>query len=444
MLFGTRALEAGRPVEGIFYSRGNTPEPAGPSHSATTTTTSYTSLWSHVPQKHTDFDVEKQDAIPLHDRSASNSTTGTTRPSSAGPDAAPLAEHNPNSKGRRNSSPDAIISRPLRSRHPPSSLSKFSGTPYLYRQDSATSTLQALDSIYRASGPMRDHEDYSAGDDTFGSNQSSAQSSSESADTEPIAASAPKLLNHQSRPRKHSTDLDLMHSHRISQAAETGQLTPRTRRPGYSGEWAGLANGAHATFDSGNSSVPARSRSPSPEKKLSRSRRSIQGLPEIDSLSPEVRRSSLPEVTSFAKFCQTAPISPRLELHKMNGADRTQPSRLESEGLLNSAASSADPISPAKPLRRASGEPSSQRPPQSKRGSFEHRPAAIIRGHGTGFEILAPGTLDLPTQPQRPAHKHRSSFSISLNNSASRSRSSSVDSRRKLQKKRQPSMDSTT
>jgi len=34
------------------------------------------------------------------------------------------------------------------------------------------------------------------------------------------------------------TDLDLLQSHRLSHVAETGQLTPRVRRPGNSGDWA--------------------------------------------------------------------------------------------------------------------------------------------------------------------------------------------------------------
>ncbi|KAF2639861.1 hypothetical protein P280DRAFT_51358 [Massarina eburnea CBS 473.64] len=38
------------------------------------------------------------------------------------------------------------------------------------------------------------------------------------------------------------TDLDLLQSHRMSHVAETGQLTPRVRRPGNSGEWASVAD----------------------------------------------------------------------------------------------------------------------------------------------------------------------------------------------------------
>lgn len=38
------------------------------------------------------------------------------------------------------------------------------------------------------------------------------------------------------------TDLDLLQSHRLSHVAETGQLTPRVRKPGHSGEWASMAD----------------------------------------------------------------------------------------------------------------------------------------------------------------------------------------------------------
>jgi hypothetical protein len=50
---------------------------------------------------------------------------------------------------------------------------------------------------------------------------------------------APVAMNPRANPR---TDLDMLQSHRMSHVAETGQLTPRVRKPGHSGEWASVAD----------------------------------------------------------------------------------------------------------------------------------------------------------------------------------------------------------
>lgn len=58
------------------------------------------------------------------------------------------------------------------------------------------------------------------------------------------------------------TDLDLLQTHRMSHVAETGQLTPRVRKPGNSGEWASVADNQVATHNGVNYFMPQKTPSP--------------------------------------------------------------------------------------------------------------------------------------------------------------------------------------
>lgn len=378
-----------------------------------------------------------------HERSGSNSTTGTARVDSSAFDRAIAAERLASTDTSREPSPVDLITRPAKSRHPPSSLSKFSVNPYLVRQDPATSTLQGIEAVFHAAGPMRN--EYGNGEYSSGSNESSNQSSYDSTDTEPIAASAPRLLNRQARPRTSSRDLDLMQSHRMSQAAETGQFAPRTRRAGQSGEWASIANGnEYSVSEAGDYFGQRRISSPSPTNssptKGSPSNPFI--TPKVEALPAAVRRSSLPDVTPFAKFCQTAPPSPDSSRTPHAIVFPTSPLRGDKYGEHATPSDSPSVVPNAVELPAVvPGHETAQTPiQQTKRGSFEHRKSNVIRGHGSGFEILRPGSLN-PPMPSEHGPEKRPGPPISLYNSGPRERSSSADSRKKLQKKRRPSED---
>lgn len=58
------------------------------------------------------------------------------------------------------------------------------------------------------------------------------------------------------------TDLDLLQSHRMSHVAETGQLTPRVRKPGHSGEWASVADNQVASQNGVSYFLPQKTPSP--------------------------------------------------------------------------------------------------------------------------------------------------------------------------------------
>ena len=328
--------------------------------------------------------------------------------------------------------------------------------------------MDGLDAIHKASGHF--HPNHDAAGESFESS-ASAQSTDDSTDSEPIAAAAPGLLNHQTKQRQHSTDLDLMHSHRMSQAAETGQLTPRIRRPGFSGDWASIANTPTTmTAELSNYFGKARSRSQSPDKShmsgnwASSARTFVP--PRIDTLPPAVRRASLPgpNVASFTEFCQTAPPSPMRDNYRPASAGSVMSTKsamqIVGDSLSEYMSASSSPVETTAPHIQPP-EPSTQpketpvaETPQPRRPSFEKKASSVVRGHGTGFEILKPGTFGMPIGPAEytPEKLHKSQPQappISLHNSVrtantSRPRSSSAGSGRRLQKKRRPSSESET
>ncbi|KAK0926109.1 hypothetical protein LTR57_004359 [Friedmanniomyces endolithicus] len=157
----------------------------------------------------------------------------------------------------------------------------------------------------------------------------------------------------------------------------------------------------------------------------------------------------MPDVTPFVQFCGTAPLSPRLV-----GQDTTPNTRRQSDATSIYTSAPTSPVTQGKgssrsPSRAALPVPRSEsRSSEPKRTSFEKQPSTVIRGHGTGFEILRPGSLN-PALPinEHPMQRQRAAPPISLHNSyRSRSRSSSAGSvaGRRLQKKRRQSFGSTT
>lgn len=397
--FGIRAIESGIEVEGVWISRPTTPE--GTRHSSPSR--------DHGPRKDFEIDIESQKTI------ASSSTLVRS-----------VSRSNPPS---REASPDFHKTKPIRSKHPPLAYSKYTGNPAL-QQASTMGTLQGLEAIYKASGPMAaaDASDMSTAREGLASSESSYKSGT---DSDPISSSAPRLLNSSSqRTRQQSADLDLR---RMSQAAETGQLTPRVKR-----------EHARKTHESGDYYDPPR-RNPAPP--LDDSPTGMWS-PQLDHLPPSMRRFSLPDVTPFTEFCLTAPASP-LSRPESDAGSISSTSSSSSTSRPSTAERSTRSISTTttttttKPLISAkiSSSPAILLPPPSS--SFERRDSQILRGHGTGFEILQPGTLPM-THPIDS--KRRGAPPISVHNNTERSRPNSADgTHRKLQKKkRRPSIESDT
>lgn len=428
--FGIRALESGIGIEGVWVSRGNTPELVSRDNSAAS------SLWEHTPKGDNDLDIEKQDLHQYYYSSTSNASAVTEGPSRASFDRPSLPNNSSPSYNIRDRSPDAQITKPARSRHPPLSYTRYEGNPYiLRRQSSSTTTLQGLEAIHKASTSIRDQQSRGSAESSFSSNRLS----NSAADVEPISASAPDLLTAQpnSKPIKlsSSSDLELLNSHRVSQAAETGQLTPRGRRPGkaYSVDFAApSARTSKSAERSDYFGVQQKAVRPSLETTVPMNPFSS---PKIDALPLAVRRTSMPDVIPFAQFCKMAPPSPSLESSRSNSTDSIETVTPTSDDHNDHDYGALSTIIPA-----SEGAAALKLPPP-KRGSFEKRISQVVRGFGTGFEILKPGSFNPPIPKDWKMEKQRRAPPVSVHN-ASRGRSSSTGSERKLQKKRRPSVDS--
>lgn len=435
--FGIRAIESGVEVEGVWISRNNSPEPAS------TRDTSTASMWDAAVHQRHEIDLEKQDADTRHGRHGLESTNASNPATNAGMAGTRMTSHG---------QPEGVMSKPAKNKqHPPLSYAKYSGNPSLFNQAPYVSTIEGINAIHRASGPVTTGSTHG---DEYGSRDSS-QSTSDGTDTEPISSSAPNLLGR--RQKQQSMELDLMHSHRLSQAAETGQLTPRVRRTETRGDSASFSyeHRASSVSDSGDRHQHVRARSESPVARpatlIGCSSDMSLRPPSLDSLPAAASRTSLPDVTPFAQFCRTAPILLRPESRQsvastasksamQQAGDSLEQYMSRSSNFEAQSQRAAPPIETAVAAQKAVPEAPAQALPE-QRTSFEHRKSVVVRGHGSGFEILRPGTF-----AEQSAEKQRSAPPISLYNSSSSSRhgSSSTDGRRKIQKKRPPSVGSET
>ncbi|RMY00090.1 hypothetical protein D0867_11867, partial [Hortaea werneckii] len=426
--FGIRALESGIEVNGVWVSRPNTPE----SHSRES---SATSVGLKQPNRTSfDYDVEKQQHR-ISDRPSAKSTSPSARRWSSTSDRANSAEQRWSKQSSRDLSPDVTIQKPPRSRHPPCSYSRYSNIPYSYRDSSALTTYEGLEAIHRASSSI--HIDGGSG---------SSSSSQGSDDNGTISAAAPRLFTEQARdpspPRRPSIDLEMLNKHRHSQAAEVGQLTPRTRKASESSR---VSRPGSVASLSDQSDYFARLKLVTflPQEVVPPI---VPISPKIEALPAAVRRSSMPEgVTPFSQFCQTAPPTPRPVKSRSPSRERSK-ERPQSQAPAVLPSLPSQTVTPAptppEPVKirdgLATGTQNSQKPENS---SFEKRGWQVVRGHGSGFEILRPGSLNPPLPAERPPQRQRSQPPISFHNTY-RSRSNSSEGRRKLQKRRRPSMDS--
>ncbi|KAF2743118.1 hypothetical protein M011DRAFT_497116 [Sporormia fimetaria CBS 119925] len=348
--FGIRAIESGIEVDGVWISRSNTP--VGSSRSSITDV--------KLSRSHNNSQLELPKAI--HGSSSRSSLASSF-------DRAVSAERLMTNQSR-SSSPGHENAR---TRPPVASSSRYSNTN-LSRN---SATLQALE------GPQ-DPASISAktGQSSSRSRQSSARTSDETdymtipegrpyeaAYLNPIPKHAPLSV-----PNDPRTDLDLLQTHRLSHVAETGQLTPRVRRPGHSGEWASVADNVRAPHEISNTNgvdffVPQQ-KTPSPPPNP------LAGPP-LDAVDPRPadqypagqypeshsgQRQAAPLLETYATQARQAP-----ESYQPRGPDYEPEEALHSE-------------------------------PQS--GQSSQRQSQVLRKVNSGFEILRPGTLGEPPSPE--------------------------------------------
>lgn len=236
--FGVRAIESGIEVDGVWISRTNTP--VGSSRASIVSE-------NRLPRSF------NNSALELPQMSYASSRGSSAAPSSF--DRAVSAERLPTNDSRSGSPPNQVYSSrpgPLSAR---------------YSQSNLTRNSAALQNLEQArSGPPSPRNGHSV-ESSSSSKKSSRRTSDESdymAISQDIRAYETAYIRPASglNPIDPRTDLDLLQSHRMSHVAETGQLTPRVRKPGNSGEWASVADSQVATHNGVNYFMPQKTPSP--------------------------------------------------------------------------------------------------------------------------------------------------------------------------------------
>lgn len=168
------------------------------------------------------------------------------------------------------------------------------------------------------------------------------------------------------------TDLNLLQSHRMSHVAETGQLTPRVRRPGHSGEWASVAD-KRATSE-------------------------IATTNGVDYFVPQQKTPSPPPLsTSPPKNAPIASVShPSQDGHAINTERQAVP-------LLETYAPRPfylpDVYQPHGPGQQPSYD---EIPIEVMTEQNNTRNTQVLRKVNSGFEILRPGTFAPPSPEEAP------------------------------------------
>ncbi|OQO05008.1 hypothetical protein B0A48_08027 [Cryoendolithus antarcticus] len=471
--FGIRALESGVEIDGVWISRPNTPNSASKDRSPKG------SMWTDSTRKSADVDLERQGGPSNRvsaERPRSKGSIATQNRISHISERTPSAERRRSSGWhRRDSSPSIapsptevpptfatltaphqmpavlnmpapVLEKPAKSRHPPLSLNKYSGNPSLYRKSVTVNALEGIEAIHRASTSL--HRNPSLQE---GSPDSLTHSSSNSSDGGLISSAAPRLFTKAEprpapRKRDHSADFIMLDTRRTSQAAETGQLTPSTRRAAKSMDWQAFP--ADNVTEGNNYFTTKSSKNHSPTR-LPSNHGDAPRSPGIEALPAAARRSSMPEgVPSFAQFVQTAPPAHTRPTSSKGAESRDssrppQPTVETLRAYANLMSTSPPTVAGAEHSPVHPPAESASRPP---RQSFEKPSRAeVVRGAGSGFEILAPGSLKPAMPVDEVDDKQRGRAPpVSMQNFGAprhRSRSTSVglSGGRKLQKKRRGS-----
>ncbi|KAF2622182.1 hypothetical protein BU25DRAFT_217165 [Macroventuria anomochaeta] len=236
--FGVRAIESGIEVDGVWISRSNTP--VGSSRASIISE-------NRLPRSF------NNSALELPQMSYASSRGSSAAPSSF--DRAVSAERLPTNDSRSGSPPNQVY----QSRPGPSSAR--------YSQSNLARNSAALQNLEQArSGPPSPRNGQSG--ESSGSSKKSSRRTSDESDYMAIGQDVRAYETAYMRPASGlspidpRTDLDLLQSHRMSHVAETGQLTPRVRRPGNSGEWASVADNQVATHNGVNYFMPQKTSSP--------------------------------------------------------------------------------------------------------------------------------------------------------------------------------------
>jgi len=343
--FGIRAIQRGIEVEGVYISRSNTP-----------VASSRNSIVSgNVTHSHSNSQLE----LP---KSALLSSGDSSRPPSSF-DHAVSAERLPSHHSRNSSPGHGSSSNTLRCSNCNHSMA---------RNSAALQSLEGSRSAH-VSGPPSPNNGPQA--QSGATSQTSRRTSDESDymamghDVRAYETAYIRDVANQS-PIDPRTDLDLLQSHRMSHVAETGQLTPRVRKPGNSGEWASMADHHVSTINGMNYVNPRKS--PSPPYPAAVPQEEVAVAP---SSSTQVDERGASAYTPYHASSQAKQAMPLTESYAPN------------------APYYPDTYEPRGPQHQYSYD----EVPYEVSTDQNQRESQVLRTVNSGFQVLKPGTFQPPT-----------------------------------------------
>ncbi|EUC50244.1 hypothetical protein COCMIDRAFT_1196 [Bipolaris oryzae ATCC 44560] len=348
--FGVRAIQSGIEVDGVWISRSNTP--VGSSRASV--------MSEKFPRTNSQLELP-QPVAQGSSRNSSRAPSSFDRAVSAEPLSNTDSRASSPARGHQHDGP-----RCSNCNHHVSQSAHLSGSS----SPSRASPLGQVGSSSKSSSRNSDESDYMAINQDVRAYET---------------AYLPPNGAHRTVDPK--TDLDLLRSHRLSHVAETGQLMPRVRKPGHSGEWASVADNQISTLNGVNYFTPRKSPSPPLSTGIHPSQDVVtpSSGPSHDGHAANQARQAIPLTESYAP---NAPFYP-------------------------------DTYQPHGPSHQYSYD---QVPYQVMTDQNQDRNEQVLRKVNSGFEILRPGTFKEPTPEELELAERRAS--------------------KKLQKKRRPSTDS--
>jgi hypothetical protein len=365
--FGIRAIQSGIEIDGVWISRTNTP--VGSSRNSI--------INEKLPRSYNNSQLELPQAVLY------GSSRNSSRAPSSSFDRAVSAERIPN--GSRSSSPgrQQYAAAPVRCSNCNHSIAHNS---------TALKALESPRSTGHSAPPSPPNGN--RGQSSSTSKQSSRRTSDESdymAIQQDVRSYETAYIRPASIPTSVDprTDLDLLQSHRMSHVAETGQLTPRVRKPGNSGEWASVADNHISSINGVNYFVPQKTPSPP--------------LPAI--IDPQLE----PATTYASNHTQDG--------HASNEAKQGVPLM---ESYAPRAAFYPDTYEPRGPHHQYSYD----EVPYEVNTEQNHRDNQVVRKVNSGFEILKPGTFAPPTPEELELAERRQSKKLQKKRRSSETRQS--------------------
>ncbi|KAF1831493.1 hypothetical protein BDW02DRAFT_47719 [Decorospora gaudefroyi] len=347
--FGIRAIQSGIEVDGVWISRSNTP--VGSSRASI--------MSEKLPRSYTNSQLELPQPV----------AQGSSRNSSRAPssfDRAVSAERIPTNDSRSSSPGRGHANDGPRCSNCHHHVSRNSAALYALESPRSAQT----------SGPPSPPTQAHTGPSSKESSRRTSDESDYMAIGQDVRAYETAYFRPSSQaPIDPRTDLELLRSHRLSHVAETGQLTPRVRKPGNSGEWASVAENNVSTLNGVNYFMPQKTPSPP--------------LPTITDPSDEVGVGSS--------------TGPGHDGHAANQARQAVPL---TESYAPNAPYYPDTYEPRGPHHQYSYD---QVPYEVNTQQNQERDSQVLRKVNSGFEILRPGTFQPPTPEELELAERRTS-----------------------------------